>query len=78
MKLLLAVRKKEGQGRSHGKKKIVQIGIETDANNKGKSIIKRAYGKIIDGYDNHSLKVGLNAMVDKKTTVITDKWSAYP
>ena len=71
-------KEKGKQGRSHGKKKIVQIGIETDANNKGKSIIKRAYGKIIDGYDNHSLKVGLNAMVDKKTTVITDKWSAYP
>lgn len=66
------------QGRSYGKKKIVQIGIETATNKKGDPIIKRAYGKVISGYDNASLKIGLNAMVDKKTTVITDKWSAYP
>lgn len=66
------------QGRSYGKKKIVQIGMEMDKNKKGKLIIKRAYGKIISGYDNRSLKIGLNAMVDKKSTVITDKWSGYP
>ncbi|MFT7612924.1 MAG: transposase-like protein/DNA-directed RNA polymerase subunit RPC12/RpoP [Parvicellaceae bacterium] len=71
-------KEKGKQGRSYGKKKIVQIGIETDTNSKGKSIIKRAYGKVIDGYDNRSLKIGLNAMVDKESTVLTDKWSAYP
>jgi hypothetical protein len=56
----------------------VQIGIETDTNSKGKSIIKRAYGKVVDGYDSRSLKIGLNAMVDKESKVLADKWSAYP
>lgn len=52
--------------------------METAINKKGKSILKRAYGKVIDGYDSDSLGLGLLAMVDKKTTVVTDKCSSYP
>ena len=71
-------KEKGKQGRSYGKKKIVQIGVETAINRRGKSILKRAYGKVINGYDSNSLELGLTAMVDKNSTVITDKWSAYP
>jgi len=65
------------QGRSHGKKKMVQVAIETAKNAKGKEIIKHGYATIIAGYDNLSLKEGLNEMVDAHSTVVTDKWHAY-
>jgi len=65
-------------GRSHSKKKIVQVAVETDTNQKGEPIIKRAYGKVVDSYSSDSLGGGLLAMVDKGGTVKTDKWSSYP
>jgi len=65
-------------GRSHGKKKIVQVAVEMDTNHKGDPIIKRAYGKVVDSYSSGSLGGGLLAMVIKGTSVLTDKWSSYP
>ncbi len=71
-------KEKGKQGRSHGKKKIVQLAVETDIDKNGKPIIKKAYGKLISGYDAKSLKEGLDQMVEKTAKVITDKWSSYP
>lgn len=70
-------KEKGKQGRSHGKKKIVQVAVQTDTNKKGKPIIKRAYAKIVDSYSSDSLKSGLFTMVSKGSDVITDKWSGY-
>lgn len=71
-------KEKGKQGRSHGKKKIVQMAVETDTNKKGKPILKRAYGKVVDSYNSIDLGAGLLEMVKSGATVRTDKWRSYP
>lgn len=71
-------RERGKQGRSHGKKKIVQVAVQTAKNSKGEKIIKRAYAKVIDSYASHALKQGIQSMVQQGATIRTDKWSSYP
>lgn len=64
-------------GRSKGKKKVVDIAIETGEDRKGRRCIKRAYGRLVDNCSADDLKDFLSKTVSPDAFVKTDGWSAY-
>ena len=52
-------KEKKAQGRSHGKKQIVLVGIETMPTSKGKKGIRRAFCQSIDGIPAKTLSLSL-------------------
>jgi DNA-directed RNA polymerase subunit RPC12/RpoP len=71
---------KGAPGRSHGKKKLVQIAIEIDRQTESadpKPFLKRAYAKLIGNYSSDELEIAIDAMVSPTAIVISDKWSSY-
>lgn len=73
--------KEEGKpGRSHGKKKIVQVAIEIeypeDDESKG-PLIKCGSALVIEDYSAKELGRGVEQMVDSEAVITTDEWSAY-
>jgi len=68
---------KKAQGRSHGKKKIAVVGIETMTTAKGRKGIRRAYAEMINGYSAEDLRPLLEERVDKSSKIKTDKWRGY-
>ena len=69
-------------GRSHGKKKKIQVAIEIeypiDEKEDQGPFIKRAIARVIDNYSAEELGRGINEMVDRDAVITTDNWSSYP
>lgn len=61
------------QGRSHGKKKLVIVGIEKI----GKDKIGRAYAKVIETSSSEELKPFFDKYISTKAKVKTDRWRGY-
>lgn len=68
------------QGRSHGKKKIIQVVIEIeypeDDEHKAPQI-KCGNATVIKDYSGDELKRGINQMVDTEAVITTDFWPGY-
>ncbi len=65
------------RGRSHGKKKLVAVGIEKVRNKKGKETIGRAYAKTIDESSAAELSDFFHGHIDEGADISTDKWRGY-
>lgn len=61
------------RGRSHGKKKLVQVALEVLP---GKGV-GRAYAKVIDDASAASLKVLFEEHISRDAEVVTDEWNGY-
>jgi ISXO2-like transposase domain/Transposase zinc-ribbon domain len=71
---------KDAPGRSHGKKKLVQVAVEIDRQTESdnpKPFLKRAYAKLIKDYSSEELKTAIDSTVGSTAIVITDNWSSY-
>ena len=64
-------------GRSHGKKKLVVLGIERVTNKKGKETIGRAYAQTIDASSAPELADFFHGHVDENAAITTDGWRGY-
>lgn len=67
-------------GRSHGKKKLVEVAVEIDYpdDSDQEPIMKRAKAVIIDNASSSSLKQAIDSMLEPDCVITTDQWSAYP
>ena len=65
------------QGRSHGEKSLVVLGIEKVINKKGVQTIGRAYARIIDTASAKDLKPFFEDKIDISAKVTTDGWRGY-
>lgn len=70
-------KEKGKQGRSYGKKHIIQLAIETDRAIGDGLRVKRMKAKRIDSYGSEGLRGGLLSLAFKGSFVVTDKFSAY-
>lgn len=61
------------RGRSHGKKKLVQVALEVLP---GRGV-GRAYAKVIDDASATSLKVLFDEHISRDAEVVTDEWNGY-
>lgn len=68
---------KDKPGRSHGKKRMVVLGIQRVKNKKGKETIGRAYAKPIDSFSSTELAGFFKKHVDKGADITTDGWRGY-
>ena len=64
-------------GRSHGKKKMVQVAIELSVKD-GNAQVKNARAKVIDDYSSDEMKTAIDLMVHNRASVHTDGWASYP
>lgn len=67
-------------GRTHGKKRMVEVAIELDEGGDGRRIlkVKNAAAVVVENYSAKELAKGINTMVDKEAAICTDQWSSYP
>lgn len=67
-------------GRSHGKKKLIQVAVEIDypSDLDQKVVMKRAGAVTISDASSASLKTAIDSMIDPDCAITTDQWSAYP
>ena len=61
------------RGRSHGKKKLVQVALEVLP---GKGV-GRAYARVIDNASSQSLRPLFEEHISKDAEIITDEWNGY-
>ena len=65
-------------GRSHGKKKKVQVALEIDYDDEDSGpIIRGADARVITGYSAEELGQGIDQMVDQEAMIVTDGLPAY-
>lgn len=65
-------------GRSHGKKKIVQVALEIAYDRYDEPFVKRGLAQVIENYSAEELGSAIEKMVSQHAVVCTDEWSAYP
>lgn len=70
-------KEKKAQGRSHGKKAIGLLGIETMLTSKGKKGIRRAFCQQIESYCSDDFKPFFEERIDTKSKIKTDRWTGY-
>ena len=68
---------KEKPGRSHGKKKMVQVAMELVVK-KGDVQVQSARAKVIDDFSAKEMGTAIDKMVSQTATVHSDGWSSYP
>ena len=61
------------RGRSHGKKKLVQVALEILP---GKAV-GRAYARVIDDASAKSLRPLFDEHISKDADIVTDEWNGY-
>lgn len=69
---LIGGEEEEKRGRSHGKKKLVVLGLEIVKNGVG-----RAYAQLIKDSSSGSLKPFFEKYIDKEAIIKTDEWTGY-
>lgn len=69
---LIGGEEEEKRGRSHGKKKLVVIGLEIIESGVG-----RAYAEIIKDSSSDSFKPFFEKYISKEATIKTDEWTGY-
>ncbi len=65
------------QGRSHGEKSLVVLGIEKVINKKGVQTIGRAYARVIDTASAKDLRPFFEDKIAKSAKITTDGWRGY-
>lgn len=76
--LVIGGPEKGKQGRSHGKKKKVQIAVEIDyPEGDGSPKIRGADARLIENYSTKELSQGIENMVNEDALVTTDAWRPY-
>lgn len=67
-------------GRTHGKKKSIQIAVELGkpSYKHNRAQMLRAKALVIDDFSSASLTTAITKMVNERAVVVTDLWSAYP
>lgn len=68
---------KEKRGRSHGKKRLIVLGIEKVKTKKGKESIGRAYAKTIEASSAEELSEFFDSHIDPQSKITTDGWRGY-
>ncbi|MEO0334001.1 MAG: IS1595 family transposase [Bacteroidota bacterium] len=70
-------KEKNKQGRSYGKKHIIQLAVETNRGTGDGLKVKRVKARQIESYSSESLGGGLMSLALKGSFIVTDKFRAY-
>ncbi len=68
---------KDKPGRSHGKKRVVQVAVELEVK-RDQIKMKRARAKVIADSSADEIKAAIDLMVDKDAVIHSDGWASYP